>query len=154
MGRWVEVQQVVYNSVREGAREASMGQANLQAVAANILLSLQSGEPNAFNQGDATSFISPVISLAANTYGYTCWDTTLNQELFTVTFTDITNPLVADPSNMAQLDIYTIVISYPVTTVSWVPVSYLTGMGRYSASTTWACLVDSPFQLGGDLQAQ
>src|SRR5271156_3675077 len=74
VGRMTEVQNVVWNSAREGSRDASMGQANLLAVANNMLLYLQSAEPTAFGQGHSTSMISPVVTLAANTYGYTCWD--------------------------------------------------------------------------------
>ena len=154
MGRMVEVQQVVYNSAREAARDASMGQSNLQAVASNLLLYLQNGEPTAFGQGHSTSVISPVIALPANTYGYTVWDNTANQELFTFTFSDTTNTTVTDPTGMAQLDVYVITVSYPASSVSWVPIAWITGMGRFSASTTWACMVDSPFILVSNLQAQ
>ena len=34
-----------------------------------------------FGQGHSRSLIAPVISLPANTYGYTCWDNTANKEL-------------------------------------------------------------------------
>jgi Flp pilus assembly protein TadG len=154
VGRMVEVQQVVYNSTREAARDASMGQANLQAVATNLILYLQGAEPTAFGQGDSTSLIAPVFSLPANTYGYTCWDNTANRELFTVTFTDLTNPAVTDPTGMAQLDIYTITVSYPVAGVSWFPVTQVTGISRLTASMNWASMVDSPYQLATNLQAQ
>ena len=155
VGRAVQVQQVVWNGAREAARDASMGQANLQAVATNLLIYLQSAEPSAFNQGDSTSLIAPVITLPANTYGYTCWDNTANCELFTMTFTDDTNPTgVSDPTGMAQLDRYTITVSYPYSTVSWLPITQVMGMSRLSVSVDWASLVDSPFALGAGLQAQ
>jgi hypothetical protein len=154
VGRAVEVQQVACNSAREAARDASLGQANLSAVAANMLLYLQSAEPGAFALGDSTSLISPVITLPANTYGYTCWDNTANRELFTITFTDVTNPTVTDPTGMAQLDVYTITVSYPFAGVSWIPAGSVAGMSRLSASVTWASLVDSPFTLTASLPAQ
>ena len=108
-----------------------MGHANLQAVANNLVLYLQGGEPTAFGSGHSTSLISPVITLPANTYGYTCWDNTANLELFTFTFTDITNPTVTDPTGMSQLDIYVITVSYPVANVSWVPATLVASLGRY-----------------------
>ena len=154
VGRVVEVQQVVYNAAREGARDASTGHANLQAVATNLTLYLQSGEPTAFGSGHTTSLISPVITLSANTYGYTCWDNTANKELFTFTFTDVTNPTVTEPTGMSQLDIYVINVSYPVANVSWVQATLVASMGRYNASTTWACMVDSPFSIVPSLPAQ
>src|SRR4051812_48842180 len=74
VGRMTEVQNVVWNSGREGARDASLGQDNLAIVANNLLVYLQSAEPTAFGKGHTTSMIAPVISLAPNVYGYTCWD--------------------------------------------------------------------------------
>ena len=123
VGRAVEVQNVAWNSAREGARDASMGQANLQAVATNLLLYLQSAEPTAFGSGHSTSLISPVITLPANSYGYTCWDNTANRELFTMVFTDVTNPSVTDPTGMSQLDHYRITVSSPYASVGWLPVA-------------------------------
>ena len=96
VGRITEVQNVVWNSGREAARDASLGQDNLATVAQNLLVYLQSAEPTAFGAGHATNMIAPVISMSANTYGYTCWDTVANRELFTLTFTDITDSTVTD----------------------------------------------------------
>ena len=104
VGRITEVQEVMWNSAREAARDASLGQDNLQTVAANLLTYLQGAEPTAFGQGHSTTMIAPVVTLPANTYGYTCWDNTANQELFTMTFTDLTNTSVTDPTAMSQLD--------------------------------------------------
>jgi len=154
VGRTVEVQGVAWNSAREAARDASMGQANLQAVATNLLLYLQSAEPTAFGQGHTTSLISPVISLAANTYGYTCWDNTANVELFTMTFTDVTNPTVTDPTGMSQLDRYTITVSYPYASIAWLPGAEIMTLSRLYATVNWACLVDSPFTIAPSLPAQ
>ena len=56
----------------------------------NLLIYLQSAEPTAFGQGHSTTVQSPVYTLPANTTGYTCWDTTANRELFTMTFKDTT----------------------------------------------------------------
>ena len=154
VGRLVEVQQVACNAAREGARDASIGQANLQAVTSNVLVYLQSAEPSAFGYGHSTSIISPVVTLPANTYGFTCWDNTANRELFTVTFTDVTNPLVTDPTGMAQLDVFTINVSYPFASVSWLPATSVVGISRPGAAVTWASLVDSPFVLASGLQAQ
>src|SRR5262245_18487954 len=104
VGRMTEGQNVVWHSGREAARDASLGQDNLAVVANNLLVYLQSAEPTAFGKGHATSMIAPVISMAPSFYGYTCWDSVANRELFTVTFTDITNPAITDPTQMAQLD--------------------------------------------------
>jgi hypothetical protein len=154
VGRMTEVQNVVWNSAREGARDASVGQANLLTVANNVQLYLQSAEPTAFGQGHSTTMKAPTISLPANTYGYMCWDSTANRELFTITFTDVTNPLVTDPSAMAQLDVYQIGIQYPYATVGWLPVAKITGVSRLYVSVKWAAMVDSPFAIAPYLPAQ
>ena len=86
VGRITQVAEVMWNSAREAARDASLGQDNLQTVTTNLLTYLQSAEPTAFGQGHQTTVIAPVISLPANTTGYTCWDSTANRELFTMTF--------------------------------------------------------------------
>ena len=82
VGRITQVAEVMWNS----ARDASLGQDNLLTVTTNLLTYLQSAEPTAFGQGHQTTVEAPVISLPANTTGYTCWDSTANRELFTMTF--------------------------------------------------------------------
>jgi hypothetical protein len=154
VGRMTEVSNVMWNSAREGARDASLGQANLLAVANNVLTYLQGAEPTAFGQGHSTTMKSPVISLAANTYGYTCWDTTANKELFTLTFTDITKSSVTDPTGMAQLDHYQIGVQVPYASIGWLPVAQITGKTRLTVAVDWASLVDSPFQISPTLPAQ
>ena len=154
VGRITEVGNVMWFSCREGARDASTGQANLQAVAANLLVYLQGAEPSAFAQGHSTSLIAPVVSLPANTNGYTVWDTTANRELFTMTFTDVTHAAVTDPTGMSQLDIYQIGVQVPYKNIGWMPLAQITGTTRLYTTVSWASLVDSPFQIAPDLPAQ
>jgi Flp pilus assembly protein TadG len=154
VGRITEVQGVMWNSAREGARDASTGQANLLAVANNLLVYLQGAEPTAFGQGHATTMKAPVVALPANTYGYTCWDTTANRELFTMTFTDVTNSSVTDPASMAQLDHFQIGVQVPYASVGWLPVAQITGTTRLYVLVDWASMVDSPFQIAPYLPAQ
>jgi Flp pilus assembly protein TadG len=155
VGRAVEVQNVMCNAAREGARDASMGQVNLSGVAANVLIYLQSADPTAFKSKDNnTSQIAPVITLPANTFGYTVWDNTTNKELFTMTFTDVTSSTVTDPTSMSQLDHYQIGISAPYASIGWLPVAQITGMTRVSVRVDWACMVDSPFTITPSLSAQ
>lgn len=154
VGRITEVQNVMWNSCREGARDGSTGQTNLLSVASNLLVYLQGAEPTAFAQGHTTTMIAPVVTLPANTYGYTCWDTTANRELFTMTFTDVTHPTVTDPTGMSQLDIYQIGVQVPYSNVGWMPTATITGKTRLYATVDWASMVDSPFQIAPYLPAQ
>ncbi len=154
VGRMTEVQGVMWNCAREGARDASLGQAKLLTVANNLLIYLQGAEPTAFGQGHSTSMKTPVVSLPANTSGYTCWDTTANRELFPLTFTDVTTPSVADPTGMSQLDHYQLGIQVPFASIGWLPVPQITGKTRLYVVVDWASMVDSPFQIAAFLPAQ
>jgi Flp pilus assembly protein TadG len=154
VGRFIEVQQVLWNAGREGARDASLGQDNLQGVATNILTYLQGAEQTAFGNGHSTSMIAPVITLAANTTGYTCWDNTANRELFTMTFTDVTNPSTTDPTGMTQLDLYQIGLQVPFTSIGWSNLIPISGMTRLKVTVVWTSLIDTPFQIAPDLPAQ
>jgi hypothetical protein len=95
-----------------------------------------------------------VVSLPANTTGYTCWDNTANRELFTITFSDLTNTSVTDPTGMQQLDLYSIGVQVPYSDIAWSPVVPISGTSRLTASVTWASMVDSPFQIAPTLPAQ
>jgi Flp pilus assembly protein TadG len=154
VGRITEVQVVVWNSAREAARDASLGQDNLSTVASNLLTYLQGAEKTAFGAGHSTSMISPVVSLPANTTGYTCWDNTKNQELFTITFSDLTDTSTTDPTTMDQLDLYQIGVQVPYSSIAWSSLVPIPGTTRLSVAVVWASMVDSPFQLTPTLPAQ
>ncbi len=154
VGRFTEVQQVLWNAAREGARDASLGQDNLQAVANNLLTYLQGAEQSAFGKGHTTSMIAPVITLPAHTTGYTCWDNTANRELFTMTFTDVTNPNVTDPTAMTQLDLYQIGLQVPFSSIGWCQVIPIGGLTRLKVTVVWTSLIDTPFQIAPDLPAE
>jgi hypothetical protein len=154
VGRISEVSNVMWNAARECGRDASMGQDNLQTVATKLVTYLQSAEPTAFGQGHSTSLVAPTVTLPANTTGYTCWDNTANQELFTVTFTDLTNPAVTDPTGMQKLDQFQIGIQVPYATVGWNAVAQISGLTRISVAVNWASMHDTPFQVSPALPAQ
>jgi hypothetical protein len=154
VGRITEVANVMWNCAREAARDASMGQENLQTVANNLLNNLQSAEPTAFGKGHSTSMIPPVVTLPANTTGYTCWDNTANRELFTITFTDSTHSTTTDPTAMAQLDVYQIGIQVPYGSIGWSSLAQITSTTRINVAVTWASMVDSPFDIAPCLPAQ
>lgn len=154
VGRMTEVQNVMWNSVREAARDASLGQTDLKTVATNLLTYLQSAEPTAFPSGHATTMKSPTVSIPTNATGYTCWDTTANRELFTVYFLDVTKTTVTNPTLMAQLDHYQVGLQVPYTNIGWLPTAWVTGTTRLSVAVDWACMVDSPFQIAPYLPAQ
>jgi hypothetical protein len=154
VGRFVEVHQVLWNGGREAARDASLGQDNLLAVTTNLLTYLQGADQTAFPGSHSTSMIAPVVTLPANTYGYTCWDNTANRELFTMTFTDLTNPSTTDPTAMNQLDVYQIGVQVPYNSIRLSPVIPISGLSRLGVTVVWTSLIDTPFQIAPDLPAQ
>jgi|GEM_PF-1057064 len=154
VGRIAQVSNILQNGAREAARDASLGQDNLQTVASNLAAYLQGALPTAFGQGHATTLQTPSIALPANTIGYTCWDNTANRELFTITFTDITNPNITDPTAMQKLDHYQIGIQVPYSTIGWTIFPQITGINRISITLDWASMRDAPFQITPALPAQ
>jgi hypothetical protein len=154
VGRIAQVVNVLKNGAREAARDASLGQDNFQTVASNLAAYLQGALPTAFGQGHSTTLQVPSITLPANTTGLTCWDNTTNQELFTITFTDITNPSVADPTAMQKLDHYKVGIQVPYSTIGWTTLVQITNVNRVSITVDWVCMRDAPFQITPALPAQ
>jgi hypothetical protein len=154
LGRLIEVQQVLWNVAREAGRDSSMGQMNLSTVAAYVLGYLQSAEQTAFGTGHTTSMISPVITLPANTTGYTCWDKTANRELFTLTFSDLSKPTVTDPTGMSQLDLFQIGLSVPFSGISMAKLVPISGFTRLQVSVVWASMIDTPYQIAPDIPAE
>lgn len=154
IARITEVQQVAWNSAREAARDASLGDDNLQSVATSLLTYLQAAEQTAFGKGHSTSMIAPVVTLPANTTGYTCWDNTANRELFTMTFKDVTNPTVTDPTAMSQLDVYQIGVQIPYASVALTSAIPIANTTRLNVAVVWAAMVDAPFQIAPYLPAQ
>ena len=154
VGRVTEVEGVLWNSAREAARDASLGQSDLPTVANNLLTYLQAAEPSAFGANHSTTMKSPVITLPSGAVGYTCWDTTSNRELFTMSFVDATNTSITDPTAMAQLDRYEIVVSVPYASIGWLSSAKITGMSRLSSTVDWVSMVDSPFTITPVLPAQ
>lgn len=154
VGRMTEVQQVMWNSAREAARDASLGQDDLLKITNNLLTYLQKAEPSAFGQGHTTSIKASVVSLPKDTYGYTCWDDTVNRELFTMTYTNATNPTLTDPTVALQLDRYEIGVQVPYPSIGWIPVPQITGRDRLYVAVDWVSMRDSPFQITPALPAQ
>ena len=58
-------------------------------------------------------------------------------------FTNVTNPDVTDPTQMAQLDHYRINVQVPYASVGWLPVAMLTGQDRLTVAVDWASMVRS-----------
>ena len=71
-----------------------------------------------------------------------------------MTFKDVTNTSVTDPTAMSQLDVYQIGVQVPYSSIQWSSLIPVSGASRLSVSVVWASLVDSPFQIAPYLPAQ
>ena len=154
VGRIVQIQQILCNAAREASRDASLGDDNLSTVAANLLAYLQAADSVAFSSTHTTSMVAPVTTLPTNAQGYTCWDNTSKQELFTFYFIDKTNPTITDPTAMSQLDIFQVVVQVPYNTVAFTSAIPIGGSSRLTADVTWVSMVDAPFSITPSLPAQ
>ena len=154
VGRIVQIQQILWNAARETARDASLGDDNLSTTGSSLLSYLQSADSVAFGSGHSTSMISPVITLPTNAHGYTCWDNTTNQELFTFYFLDTTNTSVTDPTAMSQLDVFQFAVLVPYTSVAFTSAVPISGATRLSVKVSWVSMVDAPFSITPSLPAQ
>lgn len=154
VGRIAEVQQVMWNSAREAARDASLGQDDLQTVASNLVTYLQAAEPTAFGKGHTTKLQAPVVTLPKDTSGYTCWDTTANRELFTMSFKNLTDPTNTNPATAKRLDRLEIGVQVPYASISWSPLPQLTGTTRLYVLVNWVSMRDTPFEIAPYLPAQ
>lgn len=154
VGRIVQISNVMRNGAREAARDTSLGQDNLLTVATTLASFLQGSLPTGFGQGHSITLKPPTISLPANTYGYMCWDNTTKQELFTLTFTDITNSSISDPTSMQKLDHFQIGIQVPYATMSWSGLAQITSVSRITYTVDWVSMRDAPFMITPALPAQ
>ncbi len=111
----VEVQQVLYNAAREGARQASTSSVNLPTVKTNVLTYIQNAEPG-----------------ITNTTGYD------------LTYQNITQPSVTDPVNATQLDRFRITVTLPFQNVKWTMLQQITSITTLTATVDWYSMKDIP----------
>jgi Flp pilus assembly protein TadG len=122
VGRLVDVQQLVYNAAREGARQAAIG-----------------------------SLLDPTTATQRNIYATDVSDTATNYLTrngitttgINVTFTDLSNSGVTDPYQAAQLDQLQVTVTLPFDNVRWVLLSKVTNVTNLQASAIWYSMRDS-----------
>jgi Flp pilus assembly protein TadG len=156
VGRIMEIQAVAHNAAREAARDASLAVDNLDTIASNTIIYLQAAEPQAFSYGHATSVGASQVSLPTATAGRTVTDTAAGHELFTITFSDLTNTTLnpMDPSGASKLDVYQIGLQIPYSTIALSPLAQITGATRLNTTVTWVSMRDTPFNVNEVLPAQ
>ena len=131
VGRIIQVQQVLSNSAREGARVAAQGE-TINLNGSPTLIQVSTGTPcvkdtvvNYLQQANLPVSSSDVTV----TFAYTSGDTTLTQ-----------------PYQGAKGQLFQVTVSIPVSKVQWSALQ-LSGVTQLQATVCWACLTDDPFTL-------
>ena len=64
-----------------------------------------------------------------------------------VTFQDLSNSSVTDPTGAGQMDRLRVSVSVSYASVRWSPLAQITGVSTLSASADWFSMVDSPLSV-------
>jgi Flp pilus assembly protein TadG len=131
VGRMVEVQQILSNAAREGARQAATGQLTNTQVETVVVEYLQAA-------GIPTANINTTGNNGLQTI-------TGNPQLQMVT--DLTNPGY-DVSNAQYLDQIQVTVQLPFQDVRWSLLSLITSQSTtMNATVTWYTVVDKPYPI-------
>jgi Flp pilus assembly protein TadG len=122
VGRLVDVQQLVDNAAREGARQAAIG----------ALLDPTTATQRNITAADVTSTVTNFLTRNGIT------TTGIN-----VTFTDLSNSAVTDPYQAAQLDHLQVTVTLPFDNVRWALLGKVTNVNNLQAGAIWYSMKDS-----------
>jgi Flp pilus assembly protein TadG len=122
VGRLVDVQQLVDNAAREGARQAAIGE----------LLDPTTATIRNISAADITNIVTKYLT-----------NNGITTTGLTVTFTDLTNSSVTDPYQAAQLDQLQVTVQLPFDNVRYALLGKVTNVINVQASSTWYCMRDS-----------
>lgn len=123
VGRMIEVQQLLSNAARDGARQAAVGS----------MLDPTNGSQVNVLAGDVQNVVTGYLSRnGINTTG------------MNVVFTDLTSPSVQDPYQAQYLDHIRVTVQLPFNNVRWTLVNYVFNLQNSSlyATADWYTMVD------------
>jgi Flp pilus assembly protein TadG len=122
VGRLIQIQQIITNSVREGARAASTGQytnSQVQQVVLNYLT----------NAGVSTSSVTPTVTNV--TRGG-----------------DVSSPTLGEGGTVQQLDSLQVSVSVPFSNVYWIALNYFVPAGSsLNATANTVSMVNIPLTI-------
>jgi Flp pilus assembly protein TadG len=121
-GRLVEVQQLVDNAAREGARRAAVGQ----------MLDPTTGVSTNIYASDITTTVTNYLT-----------NNGLDTTGLNVTFSNLTNPSASDPYQAAQLDKVRVTVTLPFNNVRWVLLGNYTGISNLYGEADWRSMRDT-----------
>jgi len=129
VGRLIQVQQIVADAAREGARLAAQGQ-TLDSSGNRVQIKASTGSVNVKNTVYDYIYGSGLTQLAVA-------DVTVN-----FAFTDSAS--LTDPYQGVKLEPFTVSVSVPFTKVRWINFGFVT-TDAVAFQTKWHMMVDDPF---------
>ncbi|MFO0879461.1 MAG: TadE/TadG family type IV pilus assembly protein [Gemmataceae bacterium] len=131
VGRLVQLQQILTNAAREGARLAAQSQ-TINSLSEPTQISLSTGSPNVKQQ-----VVNYLKQSGLN----------VNTNDVTVTFAFTTGDRTkTQPYQGVKGQQFRVGVELPVSNLQWSPLR-LTRITKLTTSVTWSCLVDDPFTL-------
>jgi Flp pilus assembly protein TadG len=131
VGRMVDLQQILSNSAREGARLAAQGQ-TINSTGSPTQIQVNTGTPCV-----KTTVVDYLQRAGLN----------VTSSDVTVAFAFITGDTSGtEPYQGAKGQQFTVTVTVPTTNLRWTPFAAFTP-AQMTATVTWTCLVDDPFTL-------
>ncbi len=141
VGRFLEVQQTLDNSAREGGRQASTGKKTNAEVCDSVYQNLLGA--NQFIPTGSTVSFADAMSGTDVTRTYTVNKPDKTKFDFTVTVQNITGARDAAAAN--QLDVIRVSITYPADAVRWLTLGrYVANGTNLTAKSEWCSMADVP----------
>jgi Flp pilus assembly protein TadG len=134
VGRMIQVQQILNNAARDGARLAAQGQIiNLTGSFTDVYAQSSSGTPSV--QATVQQYLS--ASGITNQTGLVVTFQFLNDDLSV-------NTTVTDPYQGAKNQKFSVTVTIPYSSVQWTSMGLFTG-GNLTGQCIWEMMMDSPF---------
>jgi Flp pilus assembly protein TadG len=135
VGRMIQVQQIVNNSAREGARLAAQG-FTINNLGSSTQIKVSSGTPN--------------VTDTVYNYLYAAGLTNLQKGDVTVTFTYLDGSANTEPYQGKKGQPFAVSVTIPWAKVRWVNLG-LVGPTTVYGTVTWQMVVDDPFTVNDTL---
>ncbi len=122
VGRMIEVQQLVNNAAREGARKAAVGS----------MIDPTTGSSKNITASDVTTTVTTYLTTnGVNTTG------------ITVTYSNLTTPSATDPYQASQSDHLRVSVTLPFSNVRYIALTSLTGITQLNGTADWNSMLDT-----------
>jgi Flp pilus assembly protein TadG len=148
VGRFLDVQQTLDNSAREGGRQASTGKKTNAQVVDSVYQNLVGA--NQFIPSGSSVVSADVLTGVDIVRTYTVTKADKTKFTFTVGVSNITGSRDAAAAN--QLDVFRVSITYPTDAVRWLTVGkYVANGTNLTAKSEWCSMADVPLTVSSTI---